>query len=603
MKTGNTKRLTKRSIIYLVILLSNIKIAIANDQHDKEPYEWKKDWLIEDGFRIDIDIKGIDLPTALAFVPSPGNDPKDPLYFIAELRGKIKVVTNDRTVYTFADLTDDSFNFTPKEELPSGLGQGGLAGIGLDPVNGYVFVTFLYRDESNIMRNNIMRFKTIPEKFAINPTERKAFTEIFNSYESGLAHHIGPCLVKDGLLYVSLGEAWQSFKTQQIDQLFGKIIRMTLDGEPVADNPFYQNNDHALAQNYVWARGLRNAFGLKFVNDRLFAADNGLNIDRFIEIFRGENYFWNGNDNSIAMNADFVWTPAVGPVQMDFVSKQTALFPEEYSESFFIALSGMHEAGKMPGIFMINYNLEKSRIPEVPKHFLKYVGESWQMVTGLAVGPDGLYFTPIFPDENGESKVLKITYDSLASHPYSIIQNNNPFSLLVERGCVGCHSIDGTYDYGGGAAPPLFRGKKLVRRIAAKLFSEGYKKSLEEVDKLSDDQHLAYKEARKNIMIAKDSAERVKLWIENFLQEPQFDKTYQVQMPNLGLTKDEASLLAEFLVKKGTKEKRKKGVIETMKYLITPPYGIKHLVVIFIAGFIFCFSTVIFFRRKKTRVG
>jgi hypothetical protein len=43
---------------------------------------------VPEGFSISIDTEGYHYPTAIAFVPTPGNDPKDPLYFVTELRGR-----------------------------------------------------------------------------------------------------------------------------------------------------------------------------------------------------------------------------------------------------------------------------------------------------------------------------------------------------------------------------------------------------------------------------------------------------------------------------------------------------------------------------------
>ena len=80
-----------------------------------EKFDWRSDWSLKENFDISIDTEGYRFPTAIAFVPNPGNGPKDPLYFVTELRGKVKVVTNDRTVYTFAK---DFFTFKPLEELP-----------------------------------------------------------------------------------------------------------------------------------------------------------------------------------------------------------------------------------------------------------------------------------------------------------------------------------------------------------------------------------------------------------------------------------------------------------------------------------------------------
>lgn len=583
--------------IFIINWLLTIPVLFAfqDDKPPQQTHDWKQDWLVEDGFSISVDAKGFSLPTAIAFVPEPGQGPKDPLYYVTELRGKIKVVTNDRTVYTFADLEDDEFHFTPKEELPSGLGQGGLAGIGLEPENGYVFVTFLYRDNNQVMRNNIVRFQSEPGKFSISPSGKVAFTGLFGDSESGLAHQIGPCIVKDGHLYVSIGEGWQAFKTEQIDQMYGKIIRMTLDGKPVPGNPFYKS-DSVLTENYVWAYGLRNPFGLKFVEDRLFAADNGLTIDRFIEIYKGENYRWNGNDNSIAMNADYIWTPSVGPVQMDFYPRNSTVFPEEYQEAFFVAMSGAIEILKMPGIFMIKYSMEDNKISEVPKNFLKYTGESWQMVTGLAFGPDGLYFSPIFPDPNGETNILRVSYDSLAQHPYTIVQNTRPFQLIIEKGCVGCHSVNGQYDYGGGAGPAIIGGDPLIKKIVARVFSEGYVSSLEKVDESREDKHVLFKAAREQLLMTNDSLERARIWLENYLLEPQFDKTYQIQMPKVGLTKHEAKIITKYLLKRP----KEKPLMKKLLSYIKPPYGKKHMaLVIFGSFFAGIVLTWVFVRKRK----
>ncbi|MCI0481371.1 MAG: hypothetical protein L0213_07270, partial [Candidatus Dadabacteria bacterium] len=59
-----------------------------------------------------IDTEGYSFPTSIAFVPEPGSGPRDPLYFVTELRGRVKVVTNDRSVHTFAE---DIFRFEPAQ--------------------------------------------------------------------------------------------------------------------------------------------------------------------------------------------------------------------------------------------------------------------------------------------------------------------------------------------------------------------------------------------------------------------------------------------------------------------------------------------------------
>ena len=69
------------------MLLFSLFAATAGAESD-----WRSEWELPPGFSLKIDTEGFDAPTAIAFVPHPGPDPKSPLYFVTELRGKVKVV-------------------------------------------------------------------------------------------------------------------------------------------------------------------------------------------------------------------------------------------------------------------------------------------------------------------------------------------------------------------------------------------------------------------------------------------------------------------------------------------------------------------------------
>ncbi|MCP9485247.1 MAG: PQQ-dependent sugar dehydrogenase [Gaiellaceae bacterium MAG52_C11] len=118
-------------------------------------------------------------------------------------------------------------------------------------------------------------------------------------------------------------------------ELSGKIVRMTVDGAPHPDNPFF-DAPQAAPRRYVWAYGLRNPFGLTFVGDELYATQNGISIDSFLRIERGRNYGWDGSDESIATNAEAVMIPATAPVHLAYAPEGTDLFPPEYQGSFFL---------------------------------------------------------------------------------------------------------------------------------------------------------------------------------------------------------------------------------------------------------------------------
>ena len=53
--------------------------------------DWRADWSVAEGFTLRRDASGFRFPTAIAFVPQPGRAPGDPLYFVTELQGAIKV--------------------------------------------------------------------------------------------------------------------------------------------------------------------------------------------------------------------------------------------------------------------------------------------------------------------------------------------------------------------------------------------------------------------------------------------------------------------------------------------------------------------------------
>src|SRR4051794_23807927 len=80
------------------------------------------------------------LPVNIAFVPSPGPNPTDPLYYVTELYGSIKLVTRNGAVSTYASGLLD---YNPSGPI-SGTGEQGLAGIAVDPATGDLFVGMLW---------------------------------------------------------------------------------------------------------------------------------------------------------------------------------------------------------------------------------------------------------------------------------------------------------------------------------------------------------------------------------------------------------------------------------------------------------------------------
>lgn len=505
---------------------------------------WRMDWVTTNGFSLEIDTEGYDLPSAIAFVPNPGPGPKDPLYFVTELRGKIKVVTNDRSIYIFAE---NFFQLVPRREIPDENGEIGMAAITLEPTHGYVFVSFAYQDKNKIYRNSIVRFSSQPVVFGNKATSSLSFADIFDSDTTSTHHFIGGMAIHDGALWVSVGDGYQPTKAQNLGTTSGKILRMTLDGNPMHDNPFYQDNDVNNPRNFVWALGVRNCFGLATVDGRLFAAENGVAIDRFFEVQRGENYKWDGTDWSIGMNVPMVFAPSVAPVQMAWLPQDSHVFPKEFREAFYVAFAGARTPTR--GIATLRYDFKRSRMASRPDQLLRYIGENdAQMPVGVAFGKDGLYVVPILPirhDKDAKGAVLRIRYDPtnvLALTPGGI---ETPQAIMWRAACVHCHSYDSKVDYLLG---PSLDDETLVPRILSRLNSEEYRERLREIEALDVKPYISYRNARREVMSA-NGIERARLWIKYRIMDPQFDQTNPV-MPNLGLNEIDAGKIADYLIKR-----------------------------------------------------
>lgn len=542
------------------------------------PFDWRTDWAIETGFSIQRDINGLQFPTAIAFVPNPGPDPKDPLYFVTEIAGRVKVVTNDKSVYTFAE---GFMHLAREKELPDDSGQIGTAGLCLDPTHGYVFATFLTQDDDAIYRNRIIRFESAPQKFSIRPLGQTLLTAAFQRDRlAPLGHHIDSCFINDGLLYAGVGDGYRTLQSQDPDTLSGKVVRMTLDGLPVRDNPFWVDDDPGKPRNYVWGSGFRNPFGLSIVGGDTFVADNGNDADRFVRLTRGQNYLWDGSDLSIGTNADAVFAPSIAPATMEFLPNANALFPAKYAGQFFLA-SATYEAGKKPGVLTLAYDFPNHRMKSPPSYFLRYRGEGLQSIAGLAFGPDALYILPLIPDKNGTTAVLRITYDPAHAHPFALTDESDVAGFLFQKGCFGCHSLKGSL----GSEGPQLDAHVLVPRLQARLNAEAYRERIRAADSVDEEPMRDYRSARQRILDAKES-ERVRLWLIDFLQEPRFDNPNS-RMPNLGLNQTQAERIADYLMVDDSE-----NALQTAWYRIVPVLQ-DHLIVLAVFSFLFggmCFA-------------
>jgi hypothetical protein len=519
----------------LVLLLA----ALASAQDTARHKGWLDEWAVVRGMSLSIDTEGYDLPTSLAFVPNPGSGPKDPLYFVTELHGALKVVTNDRSVHTFAERF---FHLQPIGRPKPGeyLDELGMAGVCLDPVHGYVFVSFTYQTPTGKILNNVVRFQSTPNTFSLAPTgPQLAFTEIFSNQVGDTSHMIGPMIVQGDVLFVHVGDAHAAMLTRSLNSTAGKILRMTLDGKPLPDNPHYVDDNIKNPANFVWARGLRNPFGVVIVNDRYLITDVGPNIDRFLRVERDGDYGYDGTDWSISSHALVVFAPvSAAPVQLVYHPPDSGPLPGEWRDQLYLVASGdqlnvgpSHDGKKT--LMRLKYDFAHDQVVDRPYEVIKYVGEGAMMPVGLGIGPDGLYIAVFNPQVGTPTYVMKVRYDPAHEHPVLIDRADE---LIEKYACFGCHQNDGQ-----SPGPPLAT-ELLVPRLSSRLNSAEYEQSSKQLDTLDEEPFKSFRKARREVREAKGIA-KLRTWIKYRLSEPRFDMP-KAAMPRFGIDAVDAATIA-----------------------------------------------------------
>jgi glucose/arabinose dehydrogenase len=161
----------------------------------------------------------------------------------------------------------------------AGGGEGGLLGIALSPSFAQDRTLFAYYTSG---RQNVVARLVLDETYRISDQQT-----VFDGIPSGPIHNGGRIAFgPDGSLYVGTGEAGRRDPAQDPDDLGGKILRITPDGDPAPGNP--------TEGSPVWTLGHRNVQGLAWdAGGRMWASEFGQNTwDELNRIVAGDNYGW-----------------------------------------------------------------------------------------------------------------------------------------------------------------------------------------------------------------------------------------------------------------------------------------------------------------------
>lgn len=377
------------------------------------------------------------LPVNIAFVPNPGPNPNDPLYYVTELYGSIQVVTRDGTKHEFATGLLD---YNPQGPI-SGTGEQGLTGLTVirDDENPEIYDLFvgMLADNNNPPGGAVHYPKVERIESVAGGLSMDSRTVLLNMEPEtqGQSHQISNVSIgPDGKLYVHNGDGFNTPTAQNLDQFRGKILRLNLDGTIPTDNPFYDESDGINSRDYVYAYGFRNPFGGAWrASDGMhYEVENGPSVDRFAQIVEGKNYEWDGSNNSILTNAIYNWIPAHAPVNITFVQRETfngSQFPAEKMDRAFVSESGPTYANgpQSNGKMLTEFTLDAAgSLLDGPDTLVEYVGEGRSSIVGLAAGPDGLYFTTLYEDSGASgptaigARIYRVRYVNPIAGDYDI---------------------------------------------------------------------------------------------------------------------------------------------------------------------------------------
>ena len=370
-------------------------------------------WQAAAGYSVELVATGFQLPVNIAFIPNAGTQPTDPYFYVTELYGTIKVVRRDGTV---SDYATNVLNFDPTGPFP-GSGEKGLTGIVVDPSTGDVIASMVYQQDplnNQVHVPRVMRFHS-------NDGGRTAATRwsILNMLNEaqGPSHQISNLTIgPDGNLYVHIGDGFVGDRevSLSVDSFQGKVLRMTLNGAPLANNPFYLNDGQTTARDYVWALGFRNPFGgaWRASDGQHYEVENGPDVnDRFAKVTAGTSYGWSNitrSSASMTTNALHTWVQTVAPVNLAFIQSQTfggSKFPADKWDHAFVSESGPTWAAgpnhaKRISEFTLSSTGQKLSGPTM---LVQYIGTGRATVAGLAAGPEGLYFTDLYKNNGTQA--------------------------------------------------------------------------------------------------------------------------------------------------------------------------------------------------------
>jgi glucose/arabinose dehydrogenase len=244
----------------------------------------------------------------------------------------------------------------------------------------------------------------------LNGTELTKVQELFVG-ESGSTSGSRLAFGKDGTLYMTTGAPFGG-EAQELDSVYGKVLRFNDDGTVPADNPFAGKSD---ARPQIFSLGHRDQLGLTVhpLTGAVLNAEHGPNGgDEVNVILPGRNYGWpkvtfgrnyDGTRLSEAPVAEgveqptIVWLPSIGPSGLTVYTGDRL---PAWKGNLFVGSVRRGEVPRTGGLERIVLN---DNLGELRRETL--LTELHQRIRDVRQGPDGLLY--VLTDED-DGALLRI---------------------------------------------------------------------------------------------------------------------------------------------------------------------------------------------------
>lgn len=381
-----------KKITLIILFLANTVFVNCRMSSTREEYVkpdqntgMKKDTL-ERSYEVKLVADNLYVPWSIVFT-----DPDRIL--ITERNGKLRIIQDgilsEKPLKVFEEVSSN--------------GEEGLMGLALDPDykdNKFIYLSYAYGG-SDKMSVKVVRYKDEGDRLSDEKTIMDGLPA--ERYHAGCRLRFGP----DGKLYITTGDAGERKLAQDINTLYGKILRINPDGTIPADNPF--------PDSPVWSYGHRNPQGIDWYpgTDILYSTEHGPSGfdgpgggDEVNIIVKGGNYGWpvvshkESKEGMISPVLEF--TPAIAPASGMFYRSDS--IPQFKNNYFFGCLRGS-------GIMRVEIDKnDPSRI--ISNEMLAEV--NFGRIRDITQGPDGaIYFSTSNRDgrgsiREGDDKIYKI---------------------------------------------------------------------------------------------------------------------------------------------------------------------------------------------------